>query len=134
MIFLHFDSPLKTFVCNPAFCQDKVYSAFSGSGAKFSTSAFFMFPKPFVQIFCPADVVLRRTSRTYRLFKVQKIHVSCHESLPFLNVVKDVCGCRRNKLVSPASFNYQSIVSSQFLLLPLLLPLLLSLLLRLLLS
>src|SRR4028119_1079171 len=42
-------------------------------------------------------------------------------------------GCRRNKLVSPASFNYQSIFSSQFLLLSLLLPLLLSLLLSLLL-
>ena len=78
VVFLPFDSPLKTFVCNPAFCQDKVYSAFSGSGAKFSTSAFFMFPKPFVQIFCPADVVLRRTTRTYRLIKVQEIHVSCH--------------------------------------------------------
>jgi hypothetical protein len=52
---------------------------------------------------CPADVVLRRTSRTYRLFKVQKIHVSCHESLPFLNVVLIFAiGCRRNKLVSPA--------------------------------
>ena len=78
VIFWPFDSPFKTFVCNPAFCQDKVYSAFSGSGAKFSTSAFFMFPKPFVQIFCPADVVLGWMSWTYRLFKVQKIHVSCN--------------------------------------------------------
>jgi hypothetical protein len=42
-------------------------------------------------------------------------------------------GRPRNKLVSPASFNYQSIFSSQFLLLlPLLLPLVLPLLLRLL--
>ena len=55
--------------------------------------------------------------------------------LPFLNVVlMFAIGRRRNKLISPASFNYQSIFCSQFLLLPLLLPLLVSLWLRLLLS
>ena len=127
MVLLPLDCSLKTFVCNPGFCQNKFYSAFSGCAAKLSPSAFFMLIKPFVQIFSPADIVLRRTSRTYRLLKVQEIYISCYCVCHFFVEISAIW-CRIDKLSSPALFNYHSISSSQLWRLPLLLLLLLSIL------
>jgi len=41
-------------------------------------------------VYYPADVVLRPVEHI-GLLLVQEIHVSCYESLPFLNVAKDIC-------------------------------------------
>jgi hypothetical protein len=41
-------------------------------------------------VYCPANVVLRPVEHI-GLLLVQEIHVSCYESLPFLDVAKNVC-------------------------------------------
>jgi hypothetical protein len=103
VVFLPFDSPLKTFVCNPAFCQDKVYSAFSGSGAKLSPSAFFMCSKAFRPNLLSSRRSVAPDDSNISAYQSAGDTRILPLSLPFLNVVlMFAIGCRRNKLVSPA--------------------------------